>query len=624
VCLEGARLALGSLRPSLLRFGAFELDLRTGELRKSGVLIKLSPQPFKVLAILADRAGEVVTREELQQQIWGEGTFVDFEQGLNYCIKQIRVALVDDAEAPHYLATIPRRGYRFLAPVERRDAPGRRFRVRKPVMFSSAVVLLLAAISFAAFLHIRTKPGPTSRVAPPIKSLVVLPLENLSGDPAQDYFSEGMSDALTTDLAQIEALRVVSRTSAIHYAGSKKTLPEIARELHVDAVVEGAVTRSGNRVRISAQLIYAPTDTHLWANSYEGNVNDVLALQGEVARAIANQIAIKLTPSEQQRFASAGTVNIEAYDEYLKGRFGWNRRTVKGIASSVTHFERAIAMDPHYALAYAGLADSYIILGNFGLLAPREAYPKAEATAAKAVELDGNLSPARTSLAFATYLYDWDWTSAEQGFKQAIALDPNYGPAHQWYGVSLVSRGLSNKATAELKRAQEVEPDSMIISAVAAWVDFLAGRYDEGIEQARKTLELDPDFAIAHDYLGLNYEQKGEFIQAVAEFHKDLRDPTEPFTLGALGDAYAASGHRAEAEKVLQQMKERNRSGYFPPFYIALVYAGLGDKDNAFRWLDKAYNERFPWLIHLKVDPRLSNLRSDPRFADLARRVGLP
>jgi TolB-like protein/Flp pilus assembly protein TadD len=570
-----------------------------GELRKAGALVKLPPQPFKVLRILVAHSGQVVTREELRRQIWGSDTFVDFEQGLNYCVKQIRLALGDDAETPRYLQTIPRRGYRFLTPVETGHSHKRRGRLFKQTVLASATSL-----------HIR--------------SVVVLPLENLSGDLSQEYFVDGISDALTTDLAQISALRVISRTSAVYYKGKKMTLPEIARALHVDAVIEGAVTRSANRVRISAQLIYAPTDTHLWANSYEADLHDVLTLQGQVARAIANQIAVRLTPPEQQRFAALGTMNIEAYDDYLKGRYEWNRRTNKSLANSVAYFEQAIAKDPNYALAYAGMADSDIILGNFSLLPPKEAYPKAKAAATQALELDGSLAHAQAALAFATYLYDWDWPSAEAGFRRAIELNPNYGPAHQWYGVSLVSRGRSEEAIAELKRAQEVEPDSMIISAVGAWVDFLAGRYDQGIEQSRKTLELDPDFIHTNAYLGLNYEQKGMLAQGIEAFRKSLGVPPQPFTIGALGHAYAVAGQRTEAEEVLKQMQERYQHGYFPAFYIALLYAGLGDKDHAFTWLEKAYNERYPWLIHLEVDPRLSNLRSDPRFQELVRRIGLP
>ena len=611
-------------RLSLLRFGVFELDPKAGELRKAGALVKLAPQPFKVLVILASHSGQLVTREDLRQQIWGNDTFVDFEQGLNYCIKQIRLALGDDAGTPRFLETLPRRGYRFLLPVKTLGSLRSEKPQGKRAVLAPAALFALVAILAGAYIAYRWEQQAHRPTSFRIKSLVVLPLENLSGDPNQDYFAEGMTDALTTDLAQIGALQVISRTSAIHYKRTQKTLPEIARELHVDAVVEGAAVRSGDHVRISAQLIYAPTDTHLWANSYEGDLRDVLALQNEVARTIANQIAIQLTPPEQQRLSAGGHVNTEAYDDYLKGRYEWNRRTAKSLTNSVAYFEQAIAKDPNYALAYAGLTDSYIILGNFSLLPPKEAYPKAKAAAMKALELDGSLAQAQTALAFTTYLYDWDWSTSENGFKRAIELNPSYGPAHQWYGVSLVSRGRSEEAIAELKRAQEVEPDSMIISAVAAWVDFLAGRYDQGIEQSKKTLELDPDFVRARDYLGLNYEQKGMYEEAIAEFQKAQREPNQPFTIGMLGHAYALAGKKIEARKLLNEMIERYQKDYFPPFQIALVYAGLGEKNNAFEWLQKAYDERYPWLIHLKVDPRLSDFRSDPRFALFARRIGLP
>ncbi len=456
-----------------------------------------------------------------------------------------------------------------------------------------------------------------------IEALAVLPLENLSGDPEEDYFADGMTEALIADLAKIRALRVPSRTSVMQYKKAKKPLPQIARELNVDAIVEGSVTRSGNRVRITAQLIEAKKDRHMWAESYERDMRDILALQSEVARAIAREIKIQVTPQERARLARTRAVNPEAYQAYLKGSYYSSKRTEEGLAKGIAHFEQAIETDPGYALAYAGLADSYSLLVRYGAVRPSEAMPKAKAAAKKALELDNTLAEAYASLAYASLHYDWDWQTAERQFQRAIELVPNYETAHQWYARYLTAMGRFDEAIAEVKRAQQLEPLSLIINSAVGYAYYFARRYDQAIAESRKALEMDPNFSRAHFNLGLAYEQKKMFPQAIAEFQKAIASSGGPLMEAALGHAYAVAGRRAEAQEVLDRLIELSKQRYVSSYQIATIYAGLGETDQAFAWLEKAYGERNNWLAYLKVDPIFDGLRSDSRFAALVRRVGL-
>jgi TolB-like protein/Tfp pilus assembly protein PilF len=457
-------------------------------------------------------------------------------------------------------------------------------------------------------------------------SIAVLPLANFSGDPEQEYFADGMTEAVITELGKIGALRVISRTSVMQYKGARKPLPEIARALKVDAVVEGSVLRFGDRVRITAQLIEAATDRHLWSESYERDLRDVLTLQREVARAIANQVQIKLTPQEQARLANAGSVNPEAYDTYLKGRYYQEKRTEEGLKKSIEYFEQAIAKDPNYAPAYSGFADSYSYLGNHGFFPPNEASPRAKAAAAKALEMDESLAEAHTSLAYVKMNYDWDWVGAGKEYRRAIELNPGYTKAHSLYAWYLAAQGWFGEAIAEMKRALELDPLSLYDNTNLGWHLRMARRYDEAIEQLRMTLDMDPTFAQGRLDLGQVYEQKKMYEQAIVEFRKaiTLYGGSAPST-AALGHAYAVAGKRDEAEKVLSELKALSKQKYVSSFDVAVIYTGLGEKEQAFAWLEKAYKQRDGWLAgRLKVDPRLDSLRSDPRFADLLRRVGLP
>jgi serine/threonine protein kinase/Flp pilus assembly protein TadD len=460
---------------------------------------------------------------------------------------------------------------------------------------------------------------------PKIESLAVLPLANLSGDPEQEYFSDGMTEELITNLGKISALRVISRTSVMRYKKTEKPLPQIARELGVDGIVEGSVLRVGDRVRITAQLIQAEQERHLWAESYERDLRDVLALQGEVARAIAGEIKVRLTPQEQTRLASARPVNPDAHEAYLKARYYWNLRTEEGLKKGIEYFQQAIEKDPGYALAYAGLADSYSVLGFWNFMAPKEAYPREKAAAFKALEMDETLAEAHTSLGDARFKYDWDWVGAEKEFKRAIELNPSYATAHHWYAGYLSAMGRHNEAIAEAKRAQELDPLSLIINTTGGLVFFYARRYDEAIAQWRSTLELNAGFYPAHLYLGRAYEQQKLYEQAISEYQKALAPGQgNPALAAHLARGYAAAGKRTEALKIISNLRELSKRRYVSSYVIAQIYTALGDTSRAFQWLDKAYQDRDTWLDWLKAEPGFDSLRSDPRFQDLLRRMNFP
>jgi TolB-like protein/DNA-binding winged helix-turn-helix (wHTH) protein/Flp pilus assembly protein TadD len=639
-----------------VRFGAFEADLRTCELRKHGLRIKLQDQPFQVLALLLQRPGEMVSREELRQNLWPEDTFVDFDVGLNNAIKRLRDALADAAEHPRYVETLPRRGYRFIAPIENGAASGEavlavapaavdveRPPVPAPKPATELAVpsaaqpiprwLWITVASFVALLAVVIGANPggwrnrlfrTAR-AGSIHSIAVLPLENLTGDPAQEYFVDGMTEALITDLAQINTLTVISRTSVMRYKGSHKPLPEIAKELNVEGVVEGAVSRSGNRARIDAQLIYAPTDQHFWAKSYERSMSDILLLQGEVAQAIADEIRAKLTPPERARLARARQVNPEAYEAYLKGRFFWNRRVEEEVRKGMAFFQQAIQLDPGYAPAYSGLADSYTLLGfgAAGGMSAAEAEPKAKAAAEKALALDGTLAEAHASLAFIKSRSGSDLTGAEKEFQRAIELNPGYANAYFWYSQLLEGRGRRQEALEKAQRAVQLDPASPFIQKYLGETLIRRRDYDQAIEHLRLSTELAPDLDVAYLDLGYAYEYKGMLKEAIAEQQKALElSPEEAVIKGALAHAYALSGRRAEAEKLLAELKAHANEPD-NDYFIASLCVALGRKDEALAWLERAFQGRSGWKDWVPYDWGLDPLRSDPRFQELLKRYGV-
>ena len=628
-----------------LRFGVFEVDLRAGELRKHGVRLRLQEQPFQVLAMLLERPGETVTREELRNRLWTAETFVDFDHGVNKAVNRIRVALGDSATSPRFVETVARRGYRFIAdvrivegtPTDRPEAPTAELvpvedqpfaavaapsssdslRRWLPWMISGVALALASAVLVVWTLQ--------SRAGRPelIRSLAVLPLENLSGDVAQEYFADGMTDELIATLGQIGALRVISRTSVMPYKRVRKPLPQIARELNVDAVVEGTVLRSGGQVRITAELIEAPADKHLWSETYDGDLRDTLTLQNKVARAIAEQIRINLSPQEQAALKHGNVVDPQAYEAYLKGRYFWNKRTGNDFEKAVEYFGQAIERDPNYAQAYSGLADTYALLGDweYGVLAPREAFPRAKAAAIKALQLDDTLGEAHTSLAFCLDGFDWDLQSADREFRRGIELNPGYATAHHWYAWHLSLLGRNNEAIAELRRAQTLDPLSLIIKADLAELLLIAHFTEESIRQSRKTIEMDVNFPLAHNQLALAYLQSQRYGEAISELQKAVQlSAGSPTCTANLARAYAVSGRRAEAVQLLDDLK-KPRGSYSNAAEIAVVYAALGDKDQAMTWLDKGYEERFNPGVLLR--PGFDPLRSDPRFQGLERRVGL-
>jgi TolB-like protein/Tfp pilus assembly protein PilF len=459
-----------------------------------------------------------------------------------------------------------------------------------------------------------------------VESIMILPLVDLRPEPGEEYFADGMTEAVITDLAKIGSLRVISRTTAMRYRGTKKSLPDIARELNVDAVLEGSVLRAGQRVRITVRLIKADTDETLWADSYEQALRDVLSLQRELANCIAREIQIKLTPAETAHLARARSVDPEAHDAYLRGRYYWNQRTRTGLNKARGYFEQAIERDPGYASSYVGLADCYVLLGGplVGELAPQDAMPRAKAAAKKALELDDSQAQAYASLAYARSLYDWDWARSETEFKRALQLGPGHATTHQWYSINLSIQQRHEEAVSEAKLAREFDPLSRIVSAGVGIRWYYAGRYPEAASELQKTLDIEPNFPGAHEYLGRVFLEQGMLEPAIEEFEKAtaLAERRATFVMN-LAHAYALKGQTDDALKLLRELTEATE-GYVSSFPVAVVHVGLGGKDQAFEWLEKAYEERSSWLAYLKIDPRLAPLHSDPRFQDLLRRMNFP
>lgn len=654
--IQSARLATMEVQAKLrevVRFGEFELRLSSAELTKYGLKIRLQEQPFQILVMLLERPGQVVTREELRARLWpGDKTFVDFEVGLNSAVLRLRNALGDTAEKPRFVETVPRRGYRFIGALEGPETTSESSvadssvgelppivplqqkvvevsagsaahsgRIKLRIAIPSAVALL----AFVAFLSWRGWWQQTlTRSTPPhIQSIAVLPLENLTGDPGQDYFAEGMTEELTTDLAKISALRVISRTSAMQYKGTKKTLPQIAKELGVDAVIEGSVQRSRDRVRITAQLLDAPNDKHLWAESFEREERDVLVLHDEVARAIAQEIKAKLTPQDQARLAGARPVDPQTYELYVKGRYFWNKRDDAAVQKSIDYFQQAIQKRPDFALAYAALAEAYIVNREF---APEEKFSRAKAAAHTALQMDDNLPEAHNALAMTLFTYDWDWAGAEKEFQRALTLNPNYAQAHQWYGQYQHAMGRKNWAD-EVKRAAELDPLSPVYAG-GGWA-VASGQYDLAIQIVRKKLELYPNFADGYTWLARAYARKGMYEDAIAQLQTSVSlSNGSPESLSTLGYTYGVSGKRKKASKMLQQLKLLSKRRYVNPYDVALIYVGLDEKDLAFTWLQKAVVERSMPLFFLSRGAEeageMDKIRLDQRYAELKRAIGLP
>jgi len=623
--------------------------LRSGELRKHGVRLKLQDQPFQVLALLLEHAGDVVTREELRQRLWPADTFVDFDTGLNSAVKKLRDVLADSADEPRYIETIPRRGYRFIAPlVDPNPAtalssvpePGLHpahetasslpagsvvasaesfFFTRSRLLFRAAALLLLLVAGFLVYRNI----GAGGKKQTAIKSLAVLPLKNLSGDASQDYLADGMTEALIGRLAGIHDLRVISRTSVMRYKDTKEALPEIAKTLGVDAIVEGSVIRDGNRIRVHAQLIRAATDEHFWSEAYDRELSDVLTLQSDVAHSIAQKVEVTITGEEHARLSSARTVDPEAYEAYLKGRYYWNKRTADSVPKAAHYFEQAISKDPGYSSAYSGLADCNSGLAWHGFISPAEVLPKAYAAAQKAVEIDPQSAEAHASLALVLN-HKWDWAGAEVEFKRALELNPQHANAHHWYGDYLSIQGRHDEALVEAKRALELDPLNLMIGTWVGLRYYLARRYDGAIEQSRNTVDLDPNFAAAHLILGESYVQQGRHKEGLDELQKAASlSGDSPLYKAQVGVGLALAGKKKEALRSIRELQDISGKRYVSPYGVAQIYAALNDREQTYKWLDTAYRDRAVWMSYLVVDPVFDSIRSEDRFRDLLQRVGL-
>jgi TolB-like protein/DNA-binding winged helix-turn-helix (wHTH) protein/Tfp pilus assembly protein PilF len=640
-----------------VRFGTFQVDFRTGELRRQGVHIKLQDKPLQLLAVLVESPGELVTRDELRRRLWGEHTFVDFERSLNIAITKLRTALGDSADSPRFVETLPRRGYRFIAPVtvvseSRRipssgvtapqaqsppvqietplassepgretaeqgplRAPGR----RRSLLIAALSVAAVAAAAFAgAWLSERRGTGGPARV----ESLAVLPLENLSGDADQEFLADAITDALITELGKIDSVRVISRTSIVRYKGVRKSLPDIGRELGVDAVVEGSVVRSGNRIRVTAQLVDATSDRHLWAQAFERDMRDVLALYADVSEAIAKRIHAKIErPTTAARMRA---VDPEAWELYSRGRHFWGRVSADNLEKAREYFQQAIDKQADFAAAYAGLADTYLLLAVNRVLSPLEAIPRARTAALKALELDDMLADAHTTLAGIACTFDADWSAAERGYRRAFELNPSYATAHQWWGLTLAGLGRQGEAAAEIRRALEIDPVSLRVGNAAGTSLYLARRYTDAIDRYQKTLELDPHYAPSLIGLGRVYTILGQKAQALSQLERAAQmSNRSSSSLAALGYANGVFGSRDQALNILSELRSRSTNAYVSPEDYANVYLGLRDDDRVFQELTRAADERLSSLYTLNTAPEFDPIRTDPRYADLRRRLRL-
>jgi TolB-like protein/DNA-binding winged helix-turn-helix (wHTH) protein len=614
---------------SVVHFGVFHVDLRAGELSKNGVKVRLQEQPFQILALLLEHAGEIVSREELRQRLWPADTFVDFDHSLGTAINKIREALGDSADNPRFVETLARRGYRFIAPVslEPEAAPAATTRASflQTRWFVLALAVVLSGTVYFAWHGFRQRLNrPTGKVM-----LAVLPFDNLSANPEQDYFSDGLTEEMIAQLGNLEPQRlgVIARASAMQYKHSPKGAAQIGRELGVDYLLEGSARRADGRVRITAQLIQVSDQTHLWAESYERDLRDILVLQRDVAAAIAQQIRLALSADTRARLAQQRPVNPEAHEAYLKGLYFWNKLSVPGLLKSREYFQQAIDKDPGYAQGYAGLAASYGVLGNMGMLPPREAYPKARAAAKKALEIDEGLSDAHGQLGWEALFYERDWTQAEREFRRAIALNPSNANARDGLAMYLAALGRLDGAVAEIRRARDLDPLSLVVNGDVGMVLFFARQYDQALDHLQKTREMDPNFPPTYWHMARVYEAKGMPEEAYQMYLKSMTlAEGSPKFRAALEQAHAEGGWRRAWQKATDLARQHSLMDERAPlaFWLAEYSVRLGDKDQALDSLLKAADERFYLVVFAKADPRFDGLRSDPRFAELLRRIGLP
>jgi len=553
------------------------------------VRLKLPHQPFRVLEILTSRPGVVRTRVEIKHVLWGNETHVDFENGLNYCIKLIRAALEDDASAPRYIETLKRRGYRFVAPIEEQT--------RKVSPF-------------------RSRP-----------MLAVLPFGNCTGDSNQDYFTDGMSEELIGQLGRLNPtqLGVIAFTTARQYRNTNKGIDQIGKELGVDYIVEGSVRRAGDRVRIMTQLIQVSDQSHLWAEAYNPSLTDIIGIQIDVAERVAQALAVELLASNKVAMARAATRNSSAYEAYLKGLYYFNRRTEEDFRKALQYFEEAIENDPAYVPAYTYLADVFAVIGLYSGLPPKLAQESAMRALRKALDLDRTFAEAHSSLAYVKLLFDWDFSGAEKSFRHALALNPNHATGHYWYALFLGAMGRTEEALGHIGDALHLDPRSLVIYCNRGWILYLARRYDEAASQLRNTIEMDRNFALAHYFLGRVLLQQMRVAEATAEFLKAKEtSDNHPACISGLAVAAALEGDRAQARRLLKSLDNLGRRRYVTPYYAGVVHAALDNKSQALDCLERAFEDRSPFLTNIRMDPALDSLRREKRFVSLLRRVRLP
>jgi TolB-like protein/DNA-binding winged helix-turn-helix (wHTH) protein len=644
----------------IARFGVFEADFDTRQLTKSGFRIRLQDQPFQLLALLLDRQGAVVTREELKERLWPGNTFVEFDNGLNTAIKKLRTALSDSADNPRFVETVPRIGYRFVAPVAVSKLPwasaveqgvpvragvespeslisplaspattakaefphsnvARAPRRRLPLFAAVALAVVLLSAGFA--IKMRSKSAASARRTSSIQAIAVLPLLNVSADSNQEYFADGMTDEIITDLAKLAGPKVISRTSIMQYKGTRKRIPEIARELQVGAVLEGSVERSGDRMRVRVQLIEASTDQHLWAEVYDRQLRDVLLLEAELARDIAGQIELRLTPQQQQDFAHNRTLNPQAFQDYLQGRHYWAMRTNESLTTAIDYFNRAVQEDPSDARSYAGLAQCYIVLPMLTKVSQAEAFPKARDAAAQALALDDSLADAHLSIAEVRLYQDWDFAGAEREFKKALDLNPNYSTGHQWYGEFLSLMARHEEAIRELQTALALDPLSAVVHLQFGNSLEEARRHERALDQYRESLRLDPQFYAPFEAVSWIYRRQGKFVESIPPLRTACQLFAKPYLtrlVDELPGAYSTGGKAGYLQQAIKVHGQYVR----PLYYLARDYADLGDRQAALAALNRSYENRDTELLWLLVDPEMDPLRSDPRFQELTKKVG--
>ena len=655
----------------IYEFGDFRLETAEQLLLRRGQPISLTPKAFDTLLVLVQSSGHLVEKDELMKRVWADA-FVE-EANLARNVWALRKTLEDDNGEHRYIETVPKRGYRFIAPVrevasadtgvliQRRVRarivseeeetseepqvrtkptipPGSVVETRGPMTALSlstprnrkrrnaalgllAIAILIVAVAIPTVVIRNARSGSTSKT---IESVAVLPFNNLSSDPELDYLSEGITENLINRLSQVSRLKIIAHNSVFRYKGKQVDPQKVGGELGVQAILIGRLEARGGELSISGELVDARDGTHLWGDHYERKLSDLQSLQGELAQDMASALRLQLSGEEKTRFGQGYTRNAEAYQLYLKGRYFWNKRTTEGMKKGLESFEQAIRLDPDYAAAYVGLADCYGVLSQVGDFSPNDVMPKAKAAALDALRIDETLAEAHASLAMIDELYDWNWKSADTEFKRAIELNPNYATAHHWYAMYLSAMGRNDEALAEIRRAEALDPVSLITNTNEGWILFCARQYDQAINKLQATIEMDPNFANAHYKLALVYEIKGMYKEAVEEHLKSKAlsgDISE--NMEKLKAAYVTSGSKGYYREELRQLKDTSTRGYVLPKYFVLTELQLGNTEETLKWLEAAYKERTEPLAYLRVDPRFDSLRSDARFEDLLRRVNL-